>query len=585
MPPPHLSQYSPLHTGRSFICYRDVNRAIEKHREIYGLRLVLKKAVKLENYCLTVDQMRDLNFRLKYGQLDYQCSVDNGRPGRPGNDERCPRLVRLRLSPDARTLVVYDTHVHDTPPKPFPGVTQVLPPTPKGLSPPCPVPEPITVLSPPSLVSMSQVQETPPQQSTPISTLSPTPIYSSPHLSITPIESPHTPIDTHHTPNSSLSSHEKITVKLKKSQFSPNEMVVVGSARHAQEQLELRNSPEKTPGTPGGFASPDKVMARQHEQQVARQQHQALARQQHQAIARQQHQALARQQQQVAHRYPDGSYTVSKVVRRSPVRPEKTGTSPSERPPGRPLNKQPMARGEKVARAPLRLPPPGRSGDKVGARLGATAYSNGTSHTNGVRALPTKRVPKKKRAKQTDPSFDLSMLTPLDTELGVSEKQQLAHGVLLRLLRVTSQLPMIQFSHALDTLETLTDAYKLEQRVNLTISHDHEEESEMYPHDSYEVVDLEGEEVEEEGSSGGASDGYQYDDTVSSTTYDHRLAITQVDGACDELDAAWVGRGGGEKRPVSGWCEGGEEEEEEVERCQSLSSQLTQGWKVARSSH
>lgn len=84
--PPHLAQFSPLHVGRSFICYRDVNKAIEKHREIYGLRLVLKKATKLENYCLTVDQMRDLNFRLKYGELDYQCSVDNGRPGRPGNE-------------------------------------------------------------------------------------------------------------------------------------------------------------------------------------------------------------------------------------------------------------------------------------------------------------------------------------------------------------------------------------------------------------------------------------------------------------------------------------------------------------------
>lgn len=61
------------------------------------------------------------------------------------------------------------------------------------------------------------------------------------------------------------------------------------------------------------------------------------------------------------------------------------------------------------------------------------------------------------------------------SELGFTEKQQLAHGVLLRLLRVTSQLPMIEFSHALDTLETLTDAYKLEQRVNLTIRHDNEE--------------------------------------------------------------------------------------------------------------
>lgn len=63
----------------------------------------------------------------------------------------------------------------------------------------------------------------------------------------------------------------------------------------------------------------------------------------------------------------------------------------------------------------------------------------------------------------------------LFSELGFSEKMHLAHGVLLRLLRVTSQLPMTEFSHALDTLETLTDAYKLEQRVNLSISHDNEE--------------------------------------------------------------------------------------------------------------
>lgn len=108
-------------------------------------------------------------------------------------------------------------------------------------------------------------------------------------------------------------------------------------------------------------------------------------------------------------------------------------------------------------------------------------------------------------------------------------------------------------------------------------------ESEMYHHDSYEVVDLEEEEAE---NSGEAGDCYQYDNTVSSTTYDNRLAITQVDGACDDVEDSWVGRGGGLKRPVSGWCESEEEENvKEVERCHSLSSQLTQGWKVARSSH
>ena len=99
----------------------------------------------------------------------------------------------------------------------------------------------MTVLSPNGVVSISQIKKTSPgsANTTPTTTLSTTPIYSSPHLSITPIESPATP-DSFHTPTSSLSSHEKITVKLKKAQFSPNEMVVVGSARDAQEQLELR---------------------------------------------------------------------------------------------------------------------------------------------------------------------------------------------------------------------------------------------------------------------------------------------------------------------------------------------------------
>ncbi|KAK8392779.1 hypothetical protein O3P69_014898 [Scylla paramamosain] len=515
-PPPHLAQFSPLHNGRSFICYRDVNKAIEKHREIYGLRLVLKKAVKLENYSLTVEQMRDLNFRLKYGQLDYQCSVDNGRPGRPGNDERCPRLIRLRLSPDARTLVVYDTHVHDTPPRFFTGGHQTL-------SPPCLVPEPMRVLSPNGMVSISQIKKTPPgsTNTTPTTTLSTTPIYSSPHLSITPIESPTTP-DSFHTPTSSLPNHEKITVKLKKSQFSPNEMVVVGSARDAQEQLELRNSPEKVPGGPSVMSPPDKL-------------------------------PKILPKQQFAAKFPEGSFTVSKVVRRPTIKPttasERVAGGPPERPSGRPIGRPPINRGE-----------------KVGARLAANTLSNGSSHTNGVRAVTStgRKMTKRKKARHTEPSFDLSMLTPLDTELGVSEKQQLAHGVLLRLLRVTSQLPMIQFSHALDTLETLTDAYKLEQRVNLTISHDHEEESEnLYHPDAYEVVDLESEDVL--GSSRANTD-YQYDSSVSSTTttaYDNHFAITQVDGAADDLEVCWGVRStttSTRKRNKGGWSESEEEE-------------------------
>ncbi|ROT76802.1 hypothetical protein C7M84_004617 [Penaeus vannamei] len=396
MQPPHLAQFPPLHTGRSFICYRDVNKAIEKHRELYGLRLVLKRAVKLENYCLTVDQMRDLNFRLKYGELVYQCSVDNGRPGRPGNDERCPRLVRLRLSPDARTLVVYDTHTHETPKSP--GHFQ-------SLSPPCPVPEPAPAGS-------EGVETTPPgQQPSPSTPRLPLP--NSQRVTTTP-EGNQTPTSAH--------GYEKITVKLKKSQFSPNEMVVVGSARDAQEQFELRNSPEKMTTTSN--ASAPKVIEKATVKPIQRQ-------------------------------------LTQKTI-------DFYSTPKADKPPVKPVEK-----------------------------------------------FITKK-----------PILDLTSLAPLDTELGFSEKQQLAHGVLLRLLRITSQLPMIEFTHALETLEMLTDAFKLEQRVNLTINHDHEEETNGdYLEEMYEERDMETEDYNHHFSDN--------ENGVSSTTSEHQVAIGQLDGQED----------------------------------------------------
>ena len=76
----------PMHLGRNFICYRDVNKAIDQHREQFGLKLTLKRSVKLESCLLTPQQIQSVNFRLKYGELDYACSIDNGRPGRPGNE-------------------------------------------------------------------------------------------------------------------------------------------------------------------------------------------------------------------------------------------------------------------------------------------------------------------------------------------------------------------------------------------------------------------------------------------------------------------------------------------------------------------
>ena len=78
--------YPPFHYGRCFICYRDVNKAIDQHRELYALKLSLKEATKLENFPLSRGQLKSVNLRLKYAALDYTCSIDNGRVGRPGNE-------------------------------------------------------------------------------------------------------------------------------------------------------------------------------------------------------------------------------------------------------------------------------------------------------------------------------------------------------------------------------------------------------------------------------------------------------------------------------------------------------------------
>ncbi|XP_027212028.2 uncharacterized protein [Penaeus vannamei] len=485
MQPPHLAQFPPLHTGRSFICYRDVNKAIEKHRELYGLRLVLKRAVKLENYCLTVDQMRDLNFRLKYGELVYQCSVDNGRPGRPGNDERCPRLVRLRLSPDARTLVVYDTHTHETPKSP--GHFQ-------SLSPPCPVPEPAPAGS-------EGVETTPPgQQPSPSTPRLPLP--NSQRVTTTP-EGNQTPTSAH--------GYEKITVKLKKSQFSPNEMVVVGSARDAQEQFELRNSPEKMTTTSN--ASAPKVIEKATVKPIQRQLTQKTidfysTPKADKPPVKPVEKFITKSAERGVTKPPEKITKPAEKVLVKP--PEKISTKSTERAVGRP--------SERIA---------GRPADKGNNRQ--TERSVGRPPANGVGRPPlgmNKKVHKGKRTKSAEPILDLTSLAPLDTELGFSEKQQLAHGVLLRLLRITSQLPMIEFTHALETLEMLTDAFKLEQRVNLTINHDHEEETNGdYLEEMYEERDMETEDYNHHFSDN--------ENGVSSTTSEHQVAIGQLDGQED----------------------------------------------------
>ncbi|XP_027212027.2 uncharacterized protein [Penaeus vannamei] len=517
MQPPHLAQFPPLHTGRSFICYRDVNKAIEKHRELYGLRLVLKRAVKLENYCLTVDQMRDLNFRLKYGELVYQCSVDNGRPGRPGNDERCPRLVRLRLSPDARTLVVYDTHTHETPKSP--GHFQ-------SLSPPCPVPEPAPAGS-------EGVETTPPgQQPSPSTPRLPLP--NSQRVTTTP-EGNQTPTSAH--------GYEKITVKLKKSQFSPNEMVVVGSARDAQEQFELRNSPEKMTTTSN--ASAPKVIEKATVKPIQRQLTQKTidfystpkadkppVKPVEKFITKSAERGVTKPPEKITK--PAEKVLVKPPEKISTKSTERAVGRPSERIAGRPADKGNNRQTERsVGRPPVRVPQ--RTNERANVRNSGTVSSTSGNvvgsypKANGVGRPPlgmNKKVHKGKRTKSAEPILDLTSLAPLDTELGFSEKQQLAHGVLLRLLRITSQLPMIEFTHALETLEMLTDAFKLEQRVNLTINHDHEEETNGdYLEEMYEERDMETEDYNHHFSDN--------ENGVSSTTSEHQVAIGQLDGQED----------------------------------------------------
>ncbi|XP_018014528.2 uncharacterized protein LOC108671486 isoform X2 [Hyalella azteca] len=360
----------PLYLGRSFVCYRDVNKAIDQHRELFGLKLTLKKSVKLENSDLTAEQIKHLNHRLKYGVLDYNCTIDNGRVGRPGNDERCDLSVSLRINSDGTELVVQDTHIHEfnnkkgfgkAVPTPTPNVMAMAPLSstrsipksdsevltdlssslnpallaaslaaaaaaaagPSALSPQacallnlpnmarvaCPVksnpvtndfsqPAPSVMSSTPAPKSAT-LQTLGKSSSTPMmymSVASPLPgqllipsfysskspsgnitfnstgsrnspmisnsartnlISSKPHFMSTSSSNANTTANAHlllHSNNPTLPGsrppgQEKLTMKFKKSQFSPNEMVVVGSARDALERQDYQQVDRVTPKT------------------------------------------------------------------------------------------------------------------------------------------------------------------------------------------------------------------------------------------------------------------------------------------------------------------------------------------------
>lgn len=464
MQPPIPTQYLPLHKGRSFICYRDVNRAIEKHREVHGLRLVLKRAVKLENYCLSVDQMRDLNFRLKYGELDYQCAIDNGRPGRPQNDERCPQLVRLRLSPDARSLVVFDTHIHDTSPE-----------FTKGNTPPCPDNTvPVISLGKSGLSQSSMASG---------STMKP------PSRPVTP-QRPTTPSKQ----DLLDSSDHKLTMKIKKSQFSPHEMVVVGSPRDAEEQRELRTTPEKN----------ENVFIKSLDLENSGSRKQISINTNPKVVL---DRSIVKQYQ-----LPFEQATGSQVQ-------EKRGAG---RPPG------------SLNRIPERIMP---------------SRTSVSSTTNGVKGakygMNLKPIHKKKKTRYEEEVVDMSTLPPMDTELAFSSKQQVAHGILLGLLRVTSQLPMVEFSHALETFEMLTDALKLGQRVHLSIRNDEEDEDENV---SYDYGEYDDDDDDEEMATGMEAATMEMENEITSTTdlHEQQLVESQIDTQDESPDQTDEGSASGQ---------------------------------------
>ena len=89
------------------------------------------------------------------------------------------------------------------------------------------------------------------------------------------------------------------------------------------------------------------------------------------------------------------------------------------------------------------------------------------------------------------------------------------------------------------------------------------ESENLYHTDTYDMVDLE---EEEDALCSRPSTDYQYDSSVSSTThtvYDNHFAISQVDGAVDDLVTSWGMRSTTtvtKKRSKGGWSESEEEE-------------------------
>ncbi|XP_076057968.1 uncharacterized protein LOC143035181 isoform X6 [Oratosquilla oratoria] len=360
-------------------------------------------------------------------------------------------------------------------------------------------------------------------------------------VTITPIVRPHPSASPQISPpGGGASGHEKITMKIKKSQVSPNEMVVVGSPRDAKEQQELRKSPEKQPVPRPPFIAP-KPQERINTFKV---QPKSL---QDRNLVRMPEKGTAAVVKPIEKYVPFRMGQVPVRIGERPIAPK----VPIHRMPEKSITavRLPFAKGVVVSRANLpRIP------NVVSSTVNTMVPSQGTVTRSSTGTITSKKEMKKKRSKHSEPMLDATQMPTFDTELGLSEKQHLAHGILLRLLRVTSQLPMTEFSHALETLETLTDAFTLRQRVSVNIDHGDNEESEGYydyRHEGDVDDDDEDEEDEEDedDDDDDIEDGDEDDDIieipvengyhsengngVSSTTDENGLAITQVDGTYD----------------------------------------------------
>ena len=380
---------------------------------------------------------------------------------------------------------------------------------------------------------------------------------------------------------------EKITMKIQKSHISPNEMVVVGSQRHVEEQLVLKDNskPDYNSIKPGSGKLPvqnqnltnvnnkqkqlgrvkqtlnvnnarnisnkqlqhnDNILKQQILQQQQKQQkhiqQQKPQQLQHQQKPQQlQHQQKQQQlqhqqkQQQLQHQQKQQQLQHQQKQQQLQQKQQQHQQQQQQQKQQQQINRSVVKNGNKPISVHDRLtfvnrpsPQNQRSGvngipnnnfnsdyklnnskNVNGLRMnvnvnGVRNSSRNTNNMNGFapsnntvctntnennNSIKTrakgigrfnKKFKKKMKNRQNSKADVENVLTTLDraapynTELGLIEKQQMSQNVLLPLLKTLSQLPMTNLSHALETIDTLTDALKLGKKVELSISQENE---------------------------------------------------------------------------------------------------------------